>query len=435
MQMIKKQFITGITSAVLITLIFLSRFNNWPGNSKMIYLGITILSILIIFLTIRAKQHKLLQFITGMIWVILLIFLSGTCFKLMNWSNTVFWPISNLGKYWNKMDVDYQSFNWPISTPEKYEIKQSLINEKLINKFETLHYPLSLLIIKNDSLITEKYFNGSNLNTAFNIESATKSIVSILVGIAIDKDLIKDENVSIKNLIPEYYTKRTGLDKDSITIKSLLTMQAGWDSNNGRNLKGYDWIATAMSNKLKFKPGSAFLYSDIEPHFLVHIIEKQSRLKVTEFAKVNLCSPLNITIANWLKSPNGKSMGGGPLFMTARDMARFGQLILKKGIINGNTIVDSAWIEKMTNNYVQKSMMPEDVPAKGYGYLLWIDKYKNYEIWLVAGAGGQIVMVIPKLTMILVTTSSINIPQHQLINNALNIQKLLYDFVDTQIKK
>lgn len=435
MQMIKKQFITGITSAVLITLIFLSRFNNWPGNSKMIYLGITILSILIIFLTIRAKQHKLLQFITGMIWVILLIFLSGTCFKLMNWSNTVFWPISNLGKYWNKMDVDYQSFNWPISTPEKYEIKQSLINEKLINKFETLHYPLSLLIIKNDSLITEKYFNGSNLNTAFNIESATKSIVSILVGIAIDKDLIKDENVSIKNLIPEYYTKRTGLDKDSITIKSLLTMQAGWDSNNGRNLKGYDWIATAMSNKLKFKPGSAFLYSDIEPHFLVHIIEKQSRLKVTEFAKVNLCSPLNITIANWLKSPNGKSMGGGPLFMTARDMARFGQLILKKGIINGNTIVDSAWIEKMTNNYVQKSMMPEDVPAKGYGYLLWIDKYKNYEIWLVAGAGGQIVMIIPKLTMILVTTSSINIPQHQLINNALNIQKLLYDFVDTQIKK
>jgi CubicO group peptidase (beta-lactamase class C family) len=433
--MIKKQFISGITSLALITLIFLARFNNWPGNGKLIYLGIAILSILTIILTIRAKKQKLLLFITGLIWVVLIIVFSGICFKIMNWSNTAFWPISNLGKYWNKMDIDYQSFNWPISTPEKYDIKQSLIDEKLINKFEALHYPLSLLIIKNDSLITEKYFNGSNLNTAFNIASATKSVVSILVGIAIDKGLIKDENVSIKSLIPEYYTKKTGFEKDSITVKSLLTMQAGWDSNNGRNLKGYDWIASAMSNRLKFKPGSAFLYSDIEPHFLVHIIEKQSKLKVMEFANANLCRPLNITIANWLKSPNGKSMGGGPLFMTARDMARFGQLILKKGIIDGNTVVDSAWIKKMTNNYVQKSMMPEDVPAKGYGYLLWIDKYKNYEIWLVAGAGGQIIMIVPRLAMILVTTSSNNIPQQQLIGNALNIQKLLYDFVDTQIKK
>jgi CubicO group peptidase (beta-lactamase class C family) len=114
----------------------------------------------------------------------------------------------------------------------------------------------------------------------------------------------------------------------------LLTMQAGWDDNYTSNLKGYDWIGTAMSNPLKYQPGTSFLYTNIGPCFLIQILEKQSGQSTIDFANTNLCGPLNITIAGWLKTPNGKCMGGGPLFMTSRDMARYGQLFIKRGIID-----------------------------------------------------------------------------------------------------
>jgi len=425
----KKQFLFGIIAIVLTSLVFLFKFNSWPGAGNIIYLSIIILFILTIVLVIRKKKQRLPLLVTGFFWIAFTIVSSGACFKMMNWSNTVFWPINNLVKKMNFINVDYQSYAWPVSAPERFGIKKSLIEQKLIGKFETLDYPLSLIIIKNDTLIVEKYFRGTSVNTAFNTQSATKSFVNVLVGIAIDKGLIKNEKIKIKDLLPEYYNATIETKKDSITIKHLLTMQAGWDDNYTRNLKGYDWIETAMSNRLKYQPGTSFLYTNIGPCFLIQILEKQSKQSTKDFANTNLCSPLNVTIAEWLKTPNGKCIGGGPLFMTSRDMARFGQLFIKRGIINGKKIVDSTWIKKSTTNYVNNSLMSDDVPAKGYGYLMWIDNYKNHEIWLAAGAGGQYIMIVPELNMILVTTTITNLQSDQQNKNALHILKLLNDFV------
>jgi CubicO group peptidase (beta-lactamase class C family) len=427
--MIKKQFLFGIIAVALTSLVFLFKYNSWPGAGNIIYLSIIILFILTLFLAIRKKKQRSLLLVTGLFWIAFTIVLSGACFKMMNWSNTVFWPTSNLVKKMNFINVEYQSYAWPVSAPERFGIKESLIEQKLIGELETLDYPLSLLIIKNDTLITEKYFRGTSVNTAFNTQSATKSFVSVLIGIAIDKGLIKNENVRIKDLIPEYYNATTETKKDSITIKHLLTMQAGWDNNDNRNLKGYDWIGSAMSNKLQYQPGTSFLYTNIGPCFLIQILEKQSGQSTMDFTNTNLCSPLNITIADWLKTPNGKCMGGGPLFMTSRDMARFGQLLIKRGTINGKKILDSTWIKKSTMNYVRNSLMSDEVPAKGYGYLMWIDNYKNHEIWLAAGAGGQYIMMVPDLNMILVTTTITNLPSELQNINALHILKLLNDFV------
>jgi len=305
----------------------------------------------------------------------------------------------------------------------------------LTNKLEESYYSLSLLIVKNDTLIREKYFKGTNSKTAFNIQSATKSFVSILTGITIDMGLLSNDTSKIRELIPEYFTSETEPLKKNITVKHLLTMQAGWDANNGKNLKGYDWIKSTMSNKLEFNPGSSFLYSDIEPHILLCIIEKSSKQNVLDFANENLCDKLGIKIADWLKSPNDLCMGGGPLFMTARDMARLGDLILKNGTIDNQKIVDSLWIAKMTTNYVEKNSMPENVPSKKYGYLLWLESYNENEIFLVAGAGGQLIMIVPVLDMILVTTAKTDLPPSRLADNALNIQKLLTDYVGFEIDK
>jgi hypothetical protein len=97
--------------------------------------------------------------------------------------------------------------------------------------------------------------------------------------------------------------------------------------------------------------------------------------------------------------------------------------------------VDSSWIRKSTMNYVRNSLMSDEVPAKGYGYLMWIDNYKDREIWLAAGAGGQYIMMVPELNMIFVTTAITNLSSEQQNKNALHILKLLNNFVYSLLEK
>jgi CubicO group peptidase (beta-lactamase class C family) len=432
--MIKKQLIFGLLSiGVILTSIF-SRLNNWSGNDKIFLLGLVILFMVTIISIVKAKGQRIKTMISGLIWISLTILIVGITFQNLNYSKTLL-PTYRLGNKLNTINVDYPSYKWANAVPEKQNVEQQIIDSILSNKLEESYYSLSLLIVKNDTLLTEKYFKGTNSKTAFNIQSATKSFVSVLTGISIDKGLIPSDTSKIRGLIPEYFTPETEPLKNNITVKHLLTMQAGWDANNGKNLKGYDWIKSTMSNKLKFNPGSSFLYSDIEPHILLGIIESSSKQNILDFAKENLCNKLGITITDWLKSPNDLCMGGGPLFMTTRDMARFGDLILKNGKIDNQKIVDSLWTAKMTTNYVEKSLMPENVPSKKYGYLLWLDSYNENEIFLVAGAGGQLIMIVPVLDMILVTTTKTDLPPIRLADNALNIQKLLTDYVRFEIDK
>jgi len=432
--MIKKQIILGLLSTgVIITSVF-SSLNNWSGNDKIFFLGLAILFIVTLIFIIKDKRQRLRILMSGVIWISLTILIVGLTFQKLNFSKTLL-PTYRLGKTLNTINAEYPSYEWASAIPVKQKIEQQIIDSMLTDKLENTYYSLSLLIVKNDTLITERYFKSTNSKTAFNIQSATKSFVSVLTGIAIDKGLIPSDTSKMRELLPEYFNSETESLKNSITVKHLLTMQAGWDANNGNNLKGYDWIKTTMSNKLKFNPGCSFLYSDIEPHILLNIIEKSSKQNILDFANENLCDKLGITIADWLKSPNGLCMGGGPLFMTARDMARFGDLILKNGIIDNQKIVDSLWIAKMKKNYVEKNLMPENVPSKKYGYLLWLDSYNENEIFLVAGAGGQLIMIVPVLDMILVTTAKTDLPPHKLADNALNIQKLLTDYVKFEIDK
>ncbi len=432
--MIKKQLLFGLLPVgVILTSIF-SRLNNWPGNDKIFLLGLIILFIATIIIIIKSKGQRIKNIISGTIWISLTILITGMAFQSLNYSKTLF-PTYRLGKKLNTINVDYTSYEWTSSISEKQSPDQITIDTMLTKELEGLYYPLSLLIVKNDTLITEKYFKGTNAKTAFNVQSATKSFVSILTGIAIDNGYLSTDTIKIKELIPEYFITETERLKEDITVKHLLTMQAGWDANNGHNLKGYDWIKSTMSNKLKFNPGSSFMYSDIEPHILLRIIENSAKQTTLDFANEKLCNKIGIKIADWLKSPSGLCMGGGPLFMTSRDLARFGDLILKNGTIENKKIVDSLWISKMTTNYVKKSLMPENVPSKKYGYLIWLDYYCENEIFLVAGAGGQLIMIVPVLDMILVTTAKTDIPSRRLADNALNIQKLLTDYVKFEIDK
>jgi CubicO group peptidase (beta-lactamase class C family) len=430
--MIKKQVLFFILSSCLSCLCIIGRLNNWPGNDKLIFLSVILLLFVTIIIGIKTTRLKFWNIVLGIFWIFITISAVGISYRILNFSASQ-WPIKIFAPEIRTIQTTYKSFNWAISSPEKVKLKQQVIDNMLINKLQNLEYLYSLLVIKNDTLVTEKYFRGTNKSTAFNIASATKTFTGVLTGIAIQKGFITSDSTKIKSLIPHYFTSSTEQLKRNITIKHLLSMQAGWDNNNRINERGFNWVASSMSNKLSFKPGSAFLYSDIEPHILVNIIEHQSHTEIQNFAQKYLCDKLNITIADWKKTPNGQHYGMGSIVMTARDMARFGQLFIKNGCIDGQNIVDSTWIAKMTTNYVKKNLMPDNVPSKKYGYLIWLDNYANRDIFLAAGAGGQLIMIVPYLNIILVTTAKTDLPPHKLADNALHIQKVLTDFVKFEI--
>lgn len=265
----------------------------------------------------------------------------------------------------------------------------------------------SLLIIRSGKNIFEKYYNGYGAEKLNNLKSATKSITSLLIGIAIDNGLIKDENERISDLLPEMFDNKTDPEKKKITLKDVLTMSAGFEWNNfgGRWRGGWDKSREPTKYLIRQvplanKPGTKWNYNSALSHLLSTLIKKYSGMNTFEFAKKYLFEPLDIKNVRWQKSNDGNEMGNSELMMTPRDLAKIGLLVLQKGKWNGKQIVNSEWIEKSTKKYFDG--FPQ---IGGYCYQWHTRKFGKYDSFLAAGWGGQFLIVIPELQMVVVNTS------------------------------
>lgn len=265
----------------------------------------------------------------------------------------------------------------------------------------------SLIIFQNGKNIFEKYYNSYNADKLNNLKSATKSIVSLLIGIAIDNGLIKNEDEKIFDLLPEMFDARTDPEKKKITLKHVLTMSAGfeWDNFGGKWRSGWDRSRELTKYLIRQvplanKPGSKWNYNSGLSHLLSALIKKYSGMNTLQFAKKYLFEPLNIKNIRWQKSNDGNEMGNSELMMTPRDLAKIGLLVLQKGKWNGKQIVSSEWIGKSTKKYFDG--FPQ---IGGYGYQWHTRKFGKYESFLAAGWGGQFLIVIPELQMVVVNTS------------------------------
>lgn len=428
----KKIILYGISTLLLIAITFLFRLNNWEGSNKIIYISLLIILIITLVLVFRYRTGRIKIILLGITFIGLLIIGTGTLFKIMSWSNTIFWPAHNYLGTHGSIIVNYESYSWPFSNTDTLVPMANNLERSMEEK----PYFKSLLIVHNDSIILEKYFNGGSEYHAFNIASCTKSIVSTAFGIAIDQGLIESEDIFLIKYLPEYYTNTTEKVKEKITLKHLLTMQAGWTygKSNAINLSGFDCVRSAMENPLDFEPGTDFSYSNIEPHILMKIIDISCEEGGYEFITEQLCKPLGIRIAKWPKTPGGNPIGYGGIYMTARDMARYGQLYLKRGFIDGRIILSEEWVDKSTTDYVTNNVMPQRTPAPGYGYYWWIDYYKENLILQAAGNGGQHIFIVPNQNLIVVTTAEIDVSSRNSIENSLeiidNVNEFIYGIVD-----
>jgi CubicO group peptidase (beta-lactamase class C family) len=265
----------------------------------------------------------------------------------------------------------------------------------------------SLIVSHNGRIAREAYFHGLQAGRAVNIKSASKSILSALVGIAIAEGEFGEQS-RISDLLPDYFRDIPDPTKRALTVRNLLSMQAGLRGtsfdNYGEWVNSRNWVRYALQQPFECAPDDCMVYSTGNSHMLSVILTKQTGLSTRTYAQRKLFTPLGMQLRGWARDPQGYDFGGNEMFFTPRDMLKFGELYRQRGIYNGKRIVPEEWIRKSWQEYATS-------PWNGhrYGYHWWTrataDGTKVHFAW---GYGGQFIYVIPARQLVVVATSSLN---------------------------
>lgn len=279
----------------------------------------------------------------------------------------------------------------------------SLTFTAAVERARTLPRLRSLLISVDGDLRAEHYFHGATPARATNIKSASKSIISTLVGIAIDRGHLSSVREPLSRLFPEYL--RTDPAKGAITIEDLITMRSGLETTSNRNygrwVQSGHWVRHVLQRPMVDRPGGRMIYSTGSTHLLSAILTKATGTSTLAFARSALGVPLGITFGAWTRDPQGIYLGGNEMAMRPRDMLRVGELFLNGGERDGRRVVSEAW--------VRASLEPRTVSRFGgdreYGYGWWIRTLADQPVFYAWGYGGQFIFIVPSVRTVVVVTS------------------------------
>jgi CubicO group peptidase (beta-lactamase class C family) len=269
----------------------------------------------------------------------------------------------------------------------------------------------SVLIVKSGKLVFEEYFYQYTADSLHELRSASKSFVSALAGLAIQKGYIKNKNQKVVSYFPEYKLENESPLKQNITVENLLSNQTGLDcdisneksvGNETKMNYSDDWVKFTLDLPMMDTPGHKGMYCSGNPITLGRIIEKTSKQPLAAFALKGLFKPLGITNFRWNFKPDKfNAEDFCQIYLRPRDMAKFGQLYLDGGKWHGKQVLPADWVTAS----VSKHSVVQNV---AYGYLWWL-KYLDvdgvrYNGIAAQGNGGQRIFLFPKLKMVIVTT-------------------------------
>ena len=306
---------------------------------------------------------------------------------------------------------------WQTSSLNEEGVDVEKINELMhciLNGHDEVKNVHSVLLVKNGKLVLEEYFYGSHQNHMHHIQSDTKSITSILVGIAYDREILPSLDKNVYEFFPEYRGTKWIDQKYEIKLKDVLTMTAGlnWDEktlpfSNPRNdivamNQSNNWIKYVLDKDTIEPPGKRFNYNGGLTILLGGVIKNTSGLYVDKFAEEYLFGPLSISEYYWYKHPDGTIHTGGGLHLRSRDMAKIGYLMLNDGKWEGKQIVSKEWVHESTKAHVSTG-------GHRYGYQWWRGKtIKNNQVidaFWAWGHGGQFIFVLPEMDLVVVFTA------------------------------
>ena len=270
--------------------------------------------------------------------------------------------------------------------------------------------------MKDGNAVYEDCWHGFTTDNAVNVMSVTKGVMALLVGIAIDKKYIGSVDQKVLDFFPDYTVKRGEKTIFEVTLKHLLTMTAPYKYRSEPWTKvctSDDWTKAAL-DLLGGQKGitGEFKYSTLGIQILAGVIENASGMKCIDFANRYLFAPLGIPAHHihgdsskedqfdylmnkaprnneWYSDPQGTVTAGWGLCLSAKDMARIGQMILKGGVADERKVISSEWLAEMTSPHL---VLGERFGHMGYGYL-WYRPFKDRQVYAAIGDGGNVIYI------------------------------------------
>jgi len=296
---------------------------------------------------------------------------------------------------------------WAISSPEKQGMDSERLADMLKAIHENDHAIDGVSILRNGYLVLDVAIYPYQSGSKHIIHSCTKSIVSALIGIAIQQGYIEGVDQPLLTFFPERTAANLDQDKESITLEHLLSMSSGWDCRDsylyrweglGEMRASEDWVQHMLDLPMAEEPGITFEYCNGGSFMLSAILQESVGMNAKAYAEEHLFGPLDITDFEWPTNPQGINIGWGELRMRPLDMAKIGQLFLDEGVWEGKQIISKEWVKESTREHISATL--ED----GYGYQWWTDDSGFY---LALGYAGQFIYVIPEKDMVVVFVSDL----------------------------
>ena len=316
--------------------------------------------------------------------------------------------------------VDYTPLagdDWKVSTPAEQDLDSALVSELYRNAsgLETIY---GLLIIKNGHLIAEAYFNEGAPEKEALVQSVSKSYVSALVGIALEQGCLSSLDQKMMDFFPELTDQIADPRKAQITIRDLLQMRSGYpweetDPDLWEAILAGEIVSLIAGCPLINDPGEGFNYSNLTSNLLGIIVSRACDTDLKSYAKEHLLSPIGSGAGTWHQDQYGNYYS---LFhFTARDMARFGLLYLNEGEYAGNQVLSADWVRESLESYSENTWTIPVGPCIsdfGYGYQWWSARVGERSFNFAWGHGGQLIVLLDDLDMIIVVTSDPFLGQH-----------------------
>lgn len=340
------------------------------------------------------------------------------------------------------------SAGWQVATPGSAGLDSVLLDELRVaaedGAFRNLH---GILIVKSGKLVFEEYLDGFDAGTLQYTASVSKSVGSILLGIAIDRGLVSALgqgvlDAPLVDLLPEHTALfEADLRKKRILFRHALSMSGGleWDEtsypySDSRN----DWVQArqeedpvgfALSKPVVAEPGDEFMYHGVYSILPSYLIERATNASAEMFAAEHLFGPLGIQEWEWDSIANGLTDTDGGLSLRPRDMARLGQLYLDRGMWNSRQIVSEAWVEESSRRQIVNENSPD------YCLLWWCGDIHsgNRSAWtfFASGHGGQMIFVFPDLELVAVVTQQVFDNPYGELNNIAILSRYILPAVDS----
>jgi CubicO group peptidase (beta-lactamase class C family) len=339
--------------------------------------------------------------------------------------------------------ISWPGATWPVSSPDAEGVDAAAI-EALIADIDAGQYGLidHFLLIRHGRVIADRhfghdyqeisqpyhpkdepydydnpalhpYYRGTNLHT---LQSVTKSINALALGIAIDEGHIPDGVATpAMSFFEAYEPNMSDPRLRSMTLEDMLTMRSGidWnemvsydsDENSCIQLEASDdWIQFMIDRPMREEPGTRFDYNSGVSVLLGKVVGVATGQRVDAYANEKLFKPIGISESYWKTTPDGEVDTEGGLYLSAHDLARIGYLMLRGGRWDGEQIVSEAWVKASTRPVVADVRPGDGRDGPGYGYQWWVPDQENGEATVFAGNGygGQFVLVAPEYDIVAV---------------------------------